>query len=866
MTTYQSIVPNITPYQAPTDVEFSAKVMGAVQGRYDKNLAEIDETLAQLGQVENSLLRPEDKEIFAQRAQEMVNLINRSGKIDWSKNNLARQVKKQMGAVLDDEYIINQIGISSKIKNFEAQMQEKQKLKDGSFSTINYQDAIESAGIDKYLKKETDSIGGLVYHDYVDITESTAKKLKSFKEVRGKESIQVPDNQGQLHTRTIESLTEAEILAYVPDVMSPEEREQLRINGRAKYRQNPEAAIASYDAYTKNVLGNIEQNIKNAEELLTVEKDEEKRAIVDTKLKAYRIEKEQVEASLKGVNSLEGDARWRYAAGQLEELDWTRKIAKVLGAKVSTSIEEDKAYTTAMKLEAEAEKARLESGAGGIDPNAIKLSAISEDLPESQNVYNNTVREFNAAKNTVISTVDSVVGNLNDDDKKNYEIRYKELQKQGLPESQAKQKAFYDSGLSEKFPAENFAINTASTERNNAASVINATKVALEDKFKENPDKYTQGFYEMVKELIMDSSFSSNLPVSSEQSSRMLKNKELIGKVKSFLKESGAKGELKDYTVNLKKYLSENPNKIEDFAKLTNELDKAFKPIGALLNWGRDVNLLEDSKDRREKIAADKGYGKVIAASSATITNEKLREKIINSIPQTSEAANMDLKQPVSFIRTADGIKVVQNRTSKIEGLFRGQKIEYEFKETDDVYNDLDKLVSLKVKEQGINAKNNPVPIKSKDFKYIQGTDEATLASNRNFFAAKTGNPNHTIAEVPSRNFLTKEDTKLQYSLSLPKIDKNKLDTLVDLMAKQTSKKFEVTLEPQGETFVLRTDLKNNDGSVKMLNRIPTGESKYGDVLVLLTQQYPQITVSAAMLTYLQKYPNEIDNLIAKLQ
>jgi hypothetical protein len=252
--------------------------------------------------------------------------------------------------------------------------------------------------------------------------------------------------------------------------------------------------------------------------------------------------------------------------------------------------------------------------------------------------------------------------------------------------------------------------------------------------------------------------------------------------------------------------------------------------------------------------------------SQASTHAEKLREKIINSIPQTSDAANMDLKQPVSFIRTADGIKVVQNRTSKIEGLFRGQKIEYEFKETDDVYNDLDKLVSLKVKEQGINAKNNPVPIKSKDFKYIQGTDEATLASNRNFFAAKTGNPNHTIAEVPSRNFLTKEDTKLQYSLSLPKIDKNKLDTLVDLMAKQTSKKFEVTLEPQGETFVLRTDLKNNDGSVKMLNRIPTGESKYGDVLVLLTQQYPQITVSAAMLTYLQKYPNEIDNLIAKLQ
>jgi hypothetical protein len=226
----------------------------------------------------------------------------------------------------------------------------------------------------------------------------------------------------------------------------------------------------------------------------------------------------------------------------------------------------------------------------------------------------------------------------------------------------------------------------------------------------------------------------------------------------------------------------------------------------------------------------------------------------------------MDLKQPVSFTRTQDGVVISQSRTSKDSGLFKSQPISYTFKQGDDIYNDLDKLISLKVTEQGINAKNNPVPIKSKDFNYIQGTDEATLASNRNFFAAKTGNPNHTIAEVPSRNFLTKEDTKLQYSLSLPKIEKDKLDTLVDLMAKQTNKKFEVTLEPQGGTFVLRTDLKNNDGSVKMLNRIPTGESKYGDVLVLLTQQYPQITVSAAMLTYLQKYPNEIDNLIAKLQ
>ena len=225
----------------------------------------------------------------------------------------------------------------------------------------------------------------------------------------------------------------------------------------------------------------------------------------------------------------------------------------------------------------------------------------------------------------------------------------------------------------------------------------------------------------------------------------------------------------------------------------------------------------------------------------------------------------MDLKQPVSFVRTADGIKLVQNRTSKMEGVFGAQKIEHEFKQGDDIYNDLDKLVSLKVTEQGINAKNNPVPIKSKDFKYIQGTDEATLATNRNFLAGTIG-ANHTIAQVPSRNFLTKEDTKLQYSLSLPKIDKDKLDTLVDLMAKQTSKKFEVTLEPQNGTFVLKTEFKNNDGSVKLLSRLPTGVSKYNDDLLILTQQYPQITVSAAMLTYLQKYPNEIDNLIAKLQ
>jgi hypothetical protein len=102
--------------------------------------------------------------------------------------------------------------------------------------------------------------------------------------------------------------------------------------------------------------------------------------------------------------------------------------------------------------------------------------------------------------------------------------------------------------------------------------------------------------------------------------------------------------------------------------------------------------------------------------------------------------------------------------------------------------------------------------------------------------------------------------------MSLPNIEKSKLDTLVDLMAKQAEKRFEVTLESQNGQFVLRADIKNRDGSVKMLNRVPTGEVKYNDTLLLLTQQYPQITISAAMLTYLQKYPNEIDNLIAKLQ
>ncbi len=72
MASYASIVENVPEYINPINFDLLGKVMGAKQARFDQNLAQTEQVMAELKLQENLLLRDEDKQAFVSKVQGLV--------------------------------------------------------------------------------------------------------------------------------------------------------------------------------------------------------------------------------------------------------------------------------------------------------------------------------------------------------------------------------------------------------------------------------------------------------------------------------------------------------------------------------------------------------------------------------------------------------------------------------------------------------------------------------------------------------------------------------------------------------------------------------------------------------------------------
>lgn len=275
MASYQSILDNQPEYISPINLGLLNTVMGAKQGRYDQNLSKYDQVLQELKLNENLLVRDKDKEYFANTVQSLIDTVNAGGKIDWSNGGLTRQITNHTKKVLDDDYILQQMGISSSIRNFSAGVAKKQEKGDGSYSEINHNDAIKQAGLDKYMAgvdekgNPVDSIGNLQYKDYINAPKVLNETVSKWAKDHGYQK-QV-DSQGNdyfITTTTREVLSKGEILNFMQSTLDPSLQGQLQINARHTYGGLGEDGIKSHlKERTEVELVNYEKEL--AKELAT---------------------------------------------------------------------------------------------------------------------------------------------------------------------------------------------------------------------------------------------------------------------------------------------------------------------------------------------------------------------------------------------------------------------------------------------------------------------------------------------------------------------------------------------------------------------------------------------------------------------
>lgn len=268
------------------------------QQKYDANTIKIEQTLNQYGMRMNDLVRPKDREYLYNRLNNLVNNIHGlQDNTDIGNNSVTQGIIGHINQALDP-YVVEQLGISKNIQNFQQQVQAAQESKEGAYSDINYQYGVHKAGLNSYLNNETDSLTNpLRYTPYVDYKKKLNSIIENRKKIMGEESVDVRDGKGGIVTKTYNNLTDADWMQVLQSEITPDMKRQMQIDGwammggvsdevaveqqEASYLANKDAIqtkidekkilLDKADKYNKNILKN---DISTLEKQIAVLDDE----------------------------------------------------------------------------------------------------------------------------------------------------------------------------------------------------------------------------------------------------------------------------------------------------------------------------------------------------------------------------------------------------------------------------------------------------------------------------------------------------------------------------------------------------------------------------------------------------------------
>lgn len=886
MASYLSTPDTPQEYQSPINLNLLNQALSVNQGKYDNGLQKYNNNLAQLKVQENLLLRQEDKDRFAQNVQGLIDEVNKSGKINWAKSGLTNKINAYTNMAIDD-YTLDQIGISQSIRNFDTEIKKKREKNDGSYSDVNYAFAQEQAGIANYLQgrdaqgNKVDKIGALQYTNYIDVNKSALEKAKAFKELKGEETVEIPftDSDGVRRTKTtsVKGLTESEILAYMPQILSPQEGKQLQINGWAKYQGENGLAVAqeAFKLYTKNVEENLNANIEKYNvDYNNKNLTQEQRNQAFRNKTAEEDRKSQYLQSFKSIDPNNSAS----IGGFLETTNWKTTFAKMAGAKTSVTYDTDAAFYDAKDLELKysaesraVQKHSLEMtklqqeiskkavGAVG-SGTGVSLSNLPVENVDETNPYTTLVKDFATESVGIVSLANNTLqgGGIDDNTKKSYQANYAEAIKSGYAPATAAKTAFSKSGLSNLFPEQYSQMLEAYVRRNDMASVLKESNTQTVNVFKQDPAKYVSSLRQKLNSLgRVETTGAYGIPIMSKTA-----DSPEVRQAQDFVNKNGGWD-------NLQKTLLADPTKIPVFENVLNGLETLADRAGVrtTLNPFGSVSLREDSLSGRNKIVADKGKGIVTTNKLATVTNDKVKEQIINAIPQMEGEVAFDPKKGLSFRRTDDGsFEVIQSGLKEgVKGIF-GSARTYTVKRGDDLYNVLNAQALNEAQSRQVTAGNYTTPINNENIQFLDIQQKSALNKASNFISGTLGANFQMGSKVNPSYFLTQPTTDQVYKQKLQAlIPAEKIEALTALMSKDAYNKFTVSATPVQGQWTTSVSLKKG-GAPLLLSETETGKQVMDKQLLLFIKQYPQILVGEAVLEYLQQNPKEIDTVLNRLK
>lgn len=704
MSSYLSQPYEIQAPQQAVDTRFMGTILSTLQNKYDANKAEIDKTQALYNNMLKGL-RDIDNEYIAAKLKSAEAIMN---EYKQKNGNLAYNTTKDtllsaLRAVTEDPIVQSAVSNKAKYDKYTTEVNELKKKDVSKYNDANYQYGLYKAGMSDYMAGKTKDLGSLNYTPYKDLTEAHLKSLKVIKDLKGKRFMEWvdPSDPTTKHRKEIDGLTQAEIHNYFGGLLTSEDIQQMTINGWAKYSQDETAAREAYKTTINSRIASYKQDLDLAE-----------KASKNT----AKTKKEREEAALK-VNDLKetiasAEESLSYAdtapidriGYQLERGSYLNNLSNIASTEWSYSQEANDVYFETEKLaisrenldlnkkkyELELLKAGLKADGTPAD-GEVSVSSTPSELTEDVDGIKN-LKDFHDTQNKVVrDTAKEILTKLPEKEKDAFEA---ELKSRGIDIATMKlpagskyssaatiMEAFEKTGLDKYVEYSTKMSKAYDAKRKAAVDIINVERDSYKEKFNEDPDKYVEGFNRMGKDIAVLSQGEDFW--TGEDNKKMI---DLKQKIDSFVKEAGGES-------NIKSYLQKNPNKVREFAELTDSMDKTYKGLGSFnakawvvpvdTKYGltyRDVNLKEDAKEKVESTLADRSKRRSLSTmtvyNSINLLNEKTRGSVINMIDQANvEGEKFDAKTPMSIRLVGKDLEILQFQGTDKDGNKKYSKV-----------------------------------------------------------------------------------------------------------------------------------------------------------------------------------------------
>lgn len=851
--------------------QYLGTVQHGMQQKFDVNLAKIDELISKVSAV--PLARDKDKRYLGEKLQNLLSVVDANSKIDLTDNVVARQITGQIASAIDDN-VRTQLQNSAKISSFNQELSTIKSKKPELYNAANHGYALEQAGFNSYMNEDTDELGSLSYNPYIDVTQSMLKKVKDLKELKGDQVIQIPDplNPSGMTERTIKGLSQEEIFQYMPNILTSEEKNQLKINGWANYKDNLTGAKAKLSEYSESSLKKYDDEISHQQTIVDNKAlSEEERKIAKSKIESTKKGKEVFSENMKSIDVNKADSIGYF----LELNSWKDSFAELASARVSEKYIKNDYYFEVENLKIKQEELGLKkaealakagvdaNGKPIINPNSVSIAKREGALPEEldaigslkkdyDNTYNDIVNEVKAAYNSE-SMPEEVKNNF-----KSTLSKYgyapdgtivNEALAKGNSRASAMKVAFDNSKMGVYRPDAAKALSGLDAKRLSIATDIAVPKSeAIKETFVANPDFYVRGFTNVLKNLQAPVRAAASPGVGG--SATMVRSDispKVLKEASDFLQNNGGpKG--------IKEALLKDPRKIQEF----NRLSEAIGGAGA--------NLESDSKKMaNEKLAKNTEKGKTAYFNTfqvANITDEKAREIIISKIPQTEDTQIFDSKKPLSFYKNEDGESVTIVQNAGYSDGKEGPRVKIGGKvvvnKEDALYKDLMNYVDINESNRGLDASRTKIKIKPETTPSFNNSNNEIILS-KVAESIKTLSPDVTSQFVaPPANFVTKKDTKNIFLATLAgDIPKADIDAFVEKLPNKL-KDFKVELKPMDGVWAVNIETKNG----LLIKEYSTKSQFLQQDMAYLVNHHPEIIISNALLVYLKDNPEKINTIL----